>query len=84
MAGPRDYKKEYQNYQGKPAQIKARSERNHARRELVAAGVNVAGKDVDHKTPLVKGGSPAARSNLRAISPHANRSFPRTSKAGMK
>ena len=39
--------------------------------------------DVDHKQAIVKGGNNAP-SNLRARSRSANRSFPRTRRAGMK
>ena len=34
----RDYKKEYANYQGKPAQVKKRTSRNAARSKLSAGG----------------------------------------------
>lgn len=79
----RDYKKEYANYQGKPEQIANRSERNHARREMEKAGKVRKGQDVDHKKPLIKGGS-NAMCNLRAKSPSENRSFARTKSARMK
>lgn len=56
-----------------------------ARRMAIKAGMvkRGDGKDVDHKHPLVKGGS-NKMSNLRVRSEHANRSFPRTKNAGMK
>lgn len=81
----RDYKKEYENYQGKPEQIKHRAERNHARGLLASAGLvhKGDGKDVDHKQPLSKGGS-NARSNLRVQSAHDNRSYARTSSGKVK
>lgn len=41
------------------------------------------GKDVDHRTPISKGGS-NARSNLRSRPDNVNRSFPRTRRAGMR
>lgn len=82
MAG-RNYKSEYKNYQGRPDQIHKRSERNHARLVVKKAGVNVSGKDVDHIKPLDKGGS-NKKSNLRVVSKHSNRSFPRTKHADMK
>lgn len=41
------------------------------------------GKDVDHRVPLVKGGS-TDRSNLRVESAHDNRSYQRTKNAGLK
>jgi hypothetical protein len=82
----RDYKQEYQNYQGTPEQIANRSARNKARREMADKGLvhKGDGKDVDHKTPLVKGGAKTAISNLRVQTATANRSFPRNKKAGMK
>ncbi len=47
----RDYRSEYDNYQGQPAQIKRRDSRNKARAEMVRAGKahKGDGKDVDHK-----------------------------------
>ena len=70
----RDYKKEYQNYQGKPQQIKNRSARNKARRQMEKKGLvsKGDGKEVDHKKPLIKGGSNNFR-NLQVISRLANR-----------
>lgn len=81
----RDYRAEYLAYQGKPEQIKARAQRNAARREMEKKGVvrKGDGKDVDHRTPIAKGGSNAP-SNLRAVPASQNRSFPRTKNAGMK
>jgi hypothetical protein len=81
----RDYKKEYANYQGRPEQIAKRSERNAARRQMEKKGVvhKGDGLDVDHKTPIVKGGGNGG-GNLRAIPKSANRSFARTRSAGMK
>lgn len=80
----RDYKKE-NKYQSTPEQIANRVKRNAARREMIRKGVvsKGDGKEIDHKTPLIKGGSndPA---NLRVRSASANRSFARTKTAGMK
>jgi hypothetical protein len=86
MASKRNYAKEYQNYQGTPEQIANRSARNKARRIMEDKGLvkKGDGKDVDHKIPLVKGGSKTAPSNLRVVDDSANRSFPRTKKARMK
>ena len=69
----RDYKKEYRDYQGKPAQLKYRSDCNKARRKLGLgnSGENP-GIEVDHKKPRSKGGS-NARSNIRAVSFKTNR-----------
>lgn len=73
MAGrkkKRDYKKEYQQYHSKPEQRRRRSLRNKARRKL---GLKVGDKrEVDHKTPLSKGGSNSRR-NLRVVSRTINR-----------
>ena len=77
----RNYKKEYANYQGKPAQVKKRASRNAARAKLSAGGVanKGDGKDVHHKD-----GNPNnnKRSNLAVTTKAKNRSFPRNSKAG--
>lgn len=46
----RDYKKEYEEYQGTPEQIKHRAQRNAARREMEKKGLahKGDGKDVGH------------------------------------
>ncbi len=77
----RDYKAEYRNYQGTEEQKKNRAKRNAARRELEREGRvrKGDGRDVDHKKPLIKGGSNSS-SNLRVQSKSANRSYPRDSK----
>lgn len=71
----RDYKREYELFQGKPEQIKKRAERVKARRMMEKAGLATKGdgKDVDHIRPLKSGGT-SARSNLRMRSKSANRS----------
>lgn len=75
---PRNYRKEYDNYHGKPSQRKNRSARNKARAE-VNKRRKAAGKpklkrtqEVDHKKPLSKGGS-NGRSNTRVVSRRTNR-----------
>ena len=77
----RDYKKEYANYQGKPAQVKKRTSRNAARSKLSAGGAvrKGDGKDVHHKDGNPKNNK---RSNLAVTTKAKNRSFPRNSKAG--
>lgn len=66
----RNYRKEYDGYQGKPEQRHNRSERNQARRE---AGLKVGDpREVDHIRPLSKGGSNSP-SNTRVTSRAANR-----------
>ena len=71
----RNYRREYDKYQGTPEQKKNRAKRNAARRamerELGKAALR--GKDVDHKQPLSKGGS-NTRSNLQVTSVSYNRS----------
>lgn len=71
----RNYRKEYDNYQGKPEQIKKRAARVKARRMMEAEGAvhKGDGKDVDHKKPMRSGGT-TTRSNLRVRSVKANRS----------
>ena len=85
MAKPRNYRAEYANYDGTPAVKKKRAQRNKARRMLEREGVvhKGDGKDVDHITPLGKGGT-TVRSNLRAKPAAANRSFKRKSDGSMK
>ena len=82
---PRDYRKEYKNYQGTEKQKKNRAKRNKARRTLAREGKvrKGDGKDVDHKRPLAKGGS-NRRSNWSVKSDNSNRSFKRTKKARMR
>ena len=79
----RDYKKEYQNYQGKPDQIKKRASRNSAIRKMEAdvKFKKVDGKDVDHKN-----GNPHdnSKSNLKAKPKSKNRSFPRKADGSKK
>ncbi len=80
---PRDYRKEYDRYQGKPSQVKRRASRNAARAEMVKAGKAAKGdgKDVNHKN-----GNPTNNSlkNLENIPKSKNRSYPRTKNAKKK
>jgi 5-methylcytosine-specific restriction endonuclease McrA len=79
----RNYGQEYENYQGKPAQIKKRSKRNAARKAYEKAHGDLPSTvDVDHKRPLAKGGGNSAK-NLRAVSQSKNSSFRRTRRARM-
>lgn len=72
MARIRDYKKEYADYHGKPAQKTRRAGRNAARSQLETAGrvSKGDGKDVDHKdrNPTNNSGK-----NLRVQSVSKNR-----------
>lgn len=75
MATKRNYKREYDTYQGTPEQKRNRAKRNAARREMkrLLGNSAIAGKDIDHKIPLSKGGG-NGRSNLQVTSVHYNRS----------
>jgi hypothetical protein len=81
---PRPYKKEYEQYQGTPEQIKKRAERNAARRKLEKEGKvhKGDGKDVAHTKALSKGGTNAT--GLKVESAGANRSFLRGSDRSLK
>lgn len=79
----RNYRKEYDNYHGKPEQIKRRDARNAARRKLEKTGKvrKGDGKDVAHRN-----GNPRdnRRSNLKVATKRANRSYARTKTAGKR
>lgn len=76
----RDYQQE-NKYKSQPAQIKARVERNRARRIMQAVGLvhKGDGKEVDHIKPISKGGA-TTKANLRVVSASENDSFKRNSK----
>lgn len=79
----RNYRKEYDNYQGSAKQKKERALRNKVRRKLMREGVVKKGdnKDVAHKDNNVRN---QKRSNLRVQDRSINRSFSRTKKAKRK
>jgi hypothetical protein len=72
MPKPRDYKKEYRDYHGRPEQIKERDSRNKARSLMIKQGrvKKGDGKEVDHQN-----GNPRdnRKKNLKIMSRHANR-----------
>ncbi len=78
----RNYRKEYDNYQGTEEQKKNRAERNKARRQAKSKGLNVQGKDVAHVKALSKGGS--NKDGVRLQPPSKNRSFKRNKDGSMK
>ena len=83
MPKKRNYRKEYDNYQGTAAQKKRRAARNAARRKMEKAG-KVAkddGKDVAHKNGNPKDNK---MTNLKASSKKSNRSYARTKSARKK
>ena len=85
MAKTRNYRSEYDNYQGTQEQKKNRAKRNAARRQLMEEGKlsKGDGKHANHKTPLSKGGS-NDRSNLSIKEGKDNYSYPRTRTGAMK
>ena len=83
MKKKRNYKKEYVDYDSKPKRVKARVNRNKARRIMKKAGLAKVGdgKDVDHKDGNTKNNS---RGNLRMQKAKKNRSYKRASKGKPK
>jgi hypothetical protein len=77
----RNYKKDYVTQVAR-GEHDDRMERQKARREMDAKGVDRAGKDVAHVKALSKGGSNKTGVKLQA--PSKNRSFPRKSDGSMK
>lgn len=69
----RDYKAEYKRdlETGKSGPDSAQSERQRARRAYDKKGIDRAGKDIDHITPLRKGGK-STTGNLRLRAKKAN------------
>lgn len=83
--GKRDYKTENAKYNSRPDVKLKRAERNRARHEMEKAGKvhKGDGKDVDHKTPLSKGGT-GDKSNLRVVTRSSNTSFSRNADGSLK
>lgn len=79
----RNYKSEYENYQGTPDQLKKRAKRNAARNLLKKSGrvKKGDGKDVAH---LDNNPYNNSKSNLKVQSKSKNRSFPRDKSAKRK
>lgn len=76
----RNYKQEYKTAKSR-GEVSAGSDGDNAkrkrlRRQMEKEGKVKKGQDVDHRTPLSKGGSNTTK-NARAVSPSTNRSFPR-------
>ena len=80
---PRSYRQEYDNYQGKPEQVKKRMARNRARYKLMKEGKvsKGDGMDVAHVKAIDKGGKNS--DGLKVQSKSANRSFKRDSKSNL-
>lgn len=77
----RKYAQEYKTQQER-GEHPARMERQRARREMDAKGVDRSGMDVSHVKALSKGGSNKDGVTLKPAS--KNRSFPRTKTGAMK
>ena len=77
----RNYRKEYDNYQGSEEQKKRRASRNAARTKMAKAGLvkKGDGKDVTHLT-----GNPLNNNRLGVAPKSVNRSVARTKTAGKK
>jgi 5-methylcytosine-specific restriction endonuclease McrA len=77
----RDYKREYERYQGTPQQLKNQAKRHAARRAYEKAHGRLPDNvDVDHKKSIDKGGGNQL-ANLRAASRKKNRGFKRDAKS---
>jgi|TARA_R110000787_G_scaffold271265_1_gene378405 hypothetical protein len=66
----RDYRKEYDDYHGKPEEIDRRASRNKARSKKEKRGFLSRFDEVDHIDNNPENNSP---SNLRVVSRHKNR-----------
>jgi hypothetical protein len=73
---PSQIRKQVRGYNAEPANVAKRSQRNQARRimEKKVGKAAMAGKDVDHKTPVRSGGT-NAKGNLRLADPSKNRGW---------
>ena len=79
----RNYKKEYEKYQGTEEQKKKRAQRNAARRKAMREGrvSKGDGKDVAHKKAMDKGGKNSDGTRVESAS--RNRSFLRDSNGNL-
>jgi len=78
----RDYKKEREVRIAKEGN-EPNILRKQARRDMEKAGKVKKGQDVDHVTPISKGGKNGA-ANLKAVSPAKNRSYARNPDGSIK
>lgn len=76
----RNYKQEYANYHARPEQKKNRAARNLWNRRM--RGKVPAGKEIDHRRPLMNGGS-NSKSNIRLRDISANRADKSATKTAM-
>ena len=77
----RNYRQEYDRYQGTATQKKRRAGRNAARRRMIASGKahKGDGKDVAHRDNNPRNNNPK---NIKMASHNSNRSFKRNKNAG--
>ena len=73
---PTQIRRQVKGYNARPENVKKRAMNNAARRKLMAEGKvkKGDGKDVDHKTPIRKGGT-NADSNTRVVDKEDNRGW---------
>jgi len=74
----RDYRKEYDDYHGKPEEIARRAARNKARANKKKKGFLSLVDEVDHKDNNPQNNSP---SNLRVVSRNKNRTRSHTKRS---
>lgn len=83
----RNYKQEYKTAKARgeigTGSDSGNAKRHRLRRKALKLGMVKPGQDLDHKTPLSKGGANTLK-NARAVSPSENRSFPRNKNGSMK
>ena len=83
----RNYKREYETARARgevgTGSNSGSAKRHRLRREMLKRGLVKKGQDVDNKKALSKGGSNSVK-NARAVSPSANRGFPRNRDGSMK
>lgn len=82
----RNYRQEYKTAKARgevaTGHDSGSAERHRLRRKALKLGMVKKGQDVDHIKPLSKGGANSIK-NARAVSPHANRGFPRRKDGSM-
>ena len=81
--GKRDYKKQYEKYDGKPKTKKNRAQRNKAHRMIEEKLGHKTSKDVGHKKAMSKGGK-TTLGNIFLQDPGENKSFSRNKDGSMK
>lgn len=82
----RDYSQEYKTAKQRgevgDGPESGSAKRHRLRRKMLKLGLVKKGQDVDHIKAVSKGGANTVK-NARAVSPHANRGFPRRKDGSM-